>query len=64
MIGIQDTVKTANLGLRNYVRNSKDRLLIAARITEDDEEKQQMSTNRGKTLKGKQSGHKNNYKGK
>ena len=63
MIGIQDTVKTANLGLRNYVRNSKERLLIAARITEDDEEKQQMSTNRGKRLNGKQSGHKNNYKG-
>ena len=30
---MQDTVETAILRLRNYVRNSKERLLIAARTT-------------------------------
>ena len=29
----------SNLGLRDYVRNSKKRLLIAARTTEKDEDK-------------------------
>ena len=33
---MQDTVQTAILGLRNYVRNSKERLLIAARTIEED----------------------------
>ena len=36
MIGVQDTVETAILRLRNYVRNSKERLLIAARTTEEE----------------------------
>ena len=37
LTGVQDTVETAILGLGNYVRNSKERLLIAARTIEDDE---------------------------
>ena len=36
LTGVQDTVETANLGLGNYVRNSKERLLIAARTIEED----------------------------
>ena len=36
LIGVQDTVETAVLGLRNYLRNSKERLLIAARTKEED----------------------------
>ena len=35
-IGVQDTVETAILGLRrNYVRNCKERFLIAAGTIED-----------------------------
>ena len=34
---VQDTVKTAILGFRNYVRKS---LLIAARTTEDDKDRE------------------------
>ena len=30
LIGVQDTAETAIFELRNYVRNSKERLLIAA----------------------------------
>ena len=37
LIGVQDTVESAILRLRNYVRNSKERLLIAARAKEEDE---------------------------
>ena len=33
-------MKTAILGFRNYVRNSTERLLIAARTTEDDENRE------------------------
>ena len=40
MVGVQDTVETAILGLRNYVRNSKDKLLIAACTIEDDEDRE------------------------
>ena len=40
LIGVQDTVEIAILGLRNYVRNSKERLLIAARTIEDDEDRE------------------------
>ena len=36
LIVVQDTVETAILGLRNYVRDSKERLLIAARTIEED----------------------------
>ena len=36
LIGAQDFVKTGILWLRNYVRNSKESLLIAARTIEDD----------------------------
>ena len=38
LIGVQDTVWTILLGLINYVSNSKERLLIAARTIEDDED--------------------------
>ena len=37
LIGVQDTVKTAILGLRNYTRNNKKRLINATRTTENDE---------------------------
>ena len=40
LIGVQDIVGTAILGLRNYVRNSKERLLIAARTIEEDEDRE------------------------
>ena len=40
LIGVQDTVETAILGLRNYVRNSKERLLIAAYTIEEDEDRE------------------------
>ena len=64
MIGVQDSMETAIWGLRNYVRNSKERLLIAARtIEEDRDEKHQLNKKRGKRMKGKHSGHKNNYMG-
>ena len=39
-IGVQDTVQTAILGLKNYVTNSKERLLIAARAIEEDEDRE------------------------
>ena len=42
-IGVHDTVKRAVLGSRNYVRNSKERLLIAACTTEYDENKETSS---------------------
>ena len=40
MIGVQDTVETAISGLRYYVRNSKERLLIVASTIEDDEDRE------------------------
>ena len=40
LIGVQNTVETAILGLRNYVRNSKERLLIAARKIEEDKDRE------------------------
>ena len=39
LLGVQDTLETATLRLRNYVRNSKERLLIAARKTDDNEDR-------------------------
>ena len=36
LIGFQDTMETAILGLRNYVRNGKERLLNASSTVEDD----------------------------
>ena len=36
LIGVQNAVETAILGLRNYVRNLKEKLLIAARTIEED----------------------------
>ena len=61
MIEVQDTVEAAVLWLRNDVRNSKEWLLIAICAIEEDEDKQQMSAKRGKRMKGKYNGHKNNY---
>ena len=40
LIGEQDMVEMAILGLRNYVRNSKERLLIAASTIEEDEDRE------------------------
>ena len=40
LIGVQDTVETAILESRNYVRNSKERLVIAARTIEKDEDRE------------------------
>ena len=40
LIGVQDTAETAILGLRHYERNSKERLLIAARTIEEDEDRE------------------------
>ena len=39
VIGVQDAVKTAIWVLRNYVRNSKERLLIAACTIGKDEDR-------------------------
>ena len=39
-IGVQDTVEIAILGLRNYVKHSKESLLIAARTVEDDKDRE------------------------
>ena len=39
LIGVQDTVETAILGLRNYVGNSKERLLITVLTIEEDEDR-------------------------
>ena len=38
LITVQDTVETGILGLRNYIRSSKERLLIAACKIEEDED--------------------------
>ena len=40
LIGVQDTVETAISGLRNYVRNNKERLLIAERTIEEDKDRE------------------------
>ena len=40
LIRVQDTVETAILELRNYVRNAKERLLIAARTLEHEENRE------------------------
>ena len=59
---MQDTVETAILGLRNYARNSKERLLIAAcTIEEDKDRKTPNEYNKRKIMKGKYSGHKIYY---
>ena len=60
LIGVQDTAETVILALRDYARNSKDRLLHAQKNTIKN---YQMSTKREKIIKGKHSGHKNNYIG-
>ena len=40
LIGVQDTVGATLLGLINYLSNSKERLLTAARTIEDDEDRE------------------------
>ena len=40
IVEIRNTVETLILGLRNYVRNSKERLLIVARTIEEDEDRE------------------------
>ena len=40
LIGVQDTAEKAILGLRNYMRNSKERLLIAASTIGEDEDRE------------------------
>ena len=40
LIGVQYTVETAILGLGNYVRNIKERFLIAARTIDKDEDRE------------------------
>ena len=40
LIGVQDTRETAIFGLRNYKRNRKERLLIAAHTIEKDEDRE------------------------
>ena len=40
LIGVQDNVETAILRLRNYVRNSRERLLITACTIEEDEDRE------------------------
>ena len=40
LIRVQGTVETVILGLRNYARKCKERLLIAAHIIGDDEDKE------------------------
>ena len=40
LIGVQDTVETAISELRNYIRNSKEKLLITARTIEGDEDRE------------------------
>ena len=40
LIGVKDTVETEILGLTNYLRNSKESLLIAACTIEEDEDRQ------------------------
>ena len=38
LITVQNTAETGILGLRNYIRSSKERLLIAACKKEEDED--------------------------
>ena len=37
LLGVQNTVETAVLWLRNYVKNTKERFLIVARTMEEEE---------------------------
>ena len=40
MIGVQDSVETAISRLRNYVKNTKELLLIASHTIEEDEDRE------------------------
>ena len=51
LIGVQDTVETAILGLKNYARNSKERLLIATRTIEEDEDRETPNEYKKRTQK-------------
>ena len=61
LIGLQDTVDTAILRLINYVRNSKERLLIATCTIEEDEDREMPREykKRKNNERKKHSGHKN-----
>ena len=62
LIGVQYTMEIAILGLRNYVRHGKERLLIAARTIEEDEDTETPNEyKKKKRMNGKHSGHKSNY---
>ena len=63
MIGVQDTVKTAILGLKNYVTNSKERLLIAAHTIGENEDRETPNEykKRKKNERKTQWTRKNNY---
>ena len=54
-------METAILRLRNYVRNSKEGLLIAARTTGEEDRETPNEYKKRKRMKGKYSGQKNNY---
>ena len=40
LLGVQDTVETTILGFRNYVRDSKERLLIVGHTIEEDKDRE------------------------
>ena len=63
LIGVQDTVEPAILKLRNHVRDSKESFSIATRAIEEDEDRTTPNEykKRKKWMKGKHSGHNNNY---
>ena len=62
MIGVQETVETGILGLRNYVRHSEERLLLAACTLEEDEDRESSNEyKKRKKMNGKHIGHKINY---
>ena len=51
LIAVQDTVETAILGLRNYVRNSTERLLIATCTIEEHEDRETLNEYKKRTKK-------------
>ena len=62
LIGVQETVETGILGLRNYVRHSEERLLLAACTLEEDEDRESSNEyKKRKKMNRKHIGHKINY---
>ena len=70
LTGVQDTMETTILGLKNYVRNSKVRLLIAARTIEDHKDREspyeykKMKKNESETQWSQKKNYMNNLSGK